>query len=264
VRRANLKFFKPLVFLLSFQFFLSVPTHAAEKENALFQVSTINALLGGVLEGTVDFKTLKEKGDFGIGTFHELDGEMIALDGVFYQIKADGTVSVATDDMKTPFCSITFFKPQETLRLDGPFVLKDFAGKLDPLLATPNLIYAVRIDGTFDYIKTRSVPRQNKPYPNLTEVVKTQPVFEFQNVQGTIVGFRFPEYMQDLNVPSYHFHFITQDRKGGGHILDWNLTGAEVKISSISDFRMVLPHNAEFYEINLSQDTKLDLMKVER
>ncbi len=250
--------------MLSLLFLSSGVLQAAEKENALFQVSTINALLGGVLEGAVDFKTLKEKGDFGIGTFHELDGEMIALDGAFYQIKADGTVSPATDDMKTPFCSITFFNPEKTLRLDGPFAFKEFAGKLDPLLATPNLIYAVRIDGTFDYIKTRSVPRQSKPYPNLTEVVKTQPVFEFQNVQGTIVGFRFPDYMQGLNLPAYHFHFITQDRKGGGHILDWNLTGADVKISSLSDFQMVLPHNEEFYKINLSEDTKLDLMKVER
>ncbi len=253
-----------MALILSFLFLFWGSLYAAEKENTLFQVSTINALLGGVLEGTVDFKTLKGKGDFGIGTFHELDGEMIALDGAFYQIKADGTVSPATDDMKTPFCSITFFNPQKTLRLDGPFAFKEFAGKLDPLLPTQNLIYALRIDGTFEYIKTRSVPRQRKPYPNLTKVVKTQPVFEFHKVQGTIVGFRFPGYMQGLNVPSYHFHFITEDRKGGGHILDWNLTGADVKISSISDFEMALPNNAEFYAINLSQDTKSDLMKVER
>ncbi|HXV27729.1 MAG TPA: acetolactate decarboxylase [bacterium] len=250
------------IFSLHWIFSGSAFSSPADK-NVLYQISTVNALLEGVLDGVTDIQTLKAKGDFGLGTFDALDGEMVVLDGVVYQIKEDGTVSVAADSMKTPFSSVLFFESSKTVTLDGPFVFSELAQKLDPLLSTPNIIYAVKIEGVFDYVKTRSVPRQKKPYPSLTEIVKTQPTFEFHNVKGTFVGFRFPEYMGGLNVPDYHIHFITADRKGGGHVLDWQLGAAKVQIAQITDLEMSLPRSKEFYEAPLSGSQKTDLMKVE-
>ena len=161
-------------------------------------------------------------------------------------------------------CSIVFFNPTQKIHLEESLAYQDLSRVLDPLLPTENLIYALRIDGVFEYIKTRSVPRQKKPYPKLMEVVKTQPVFEFKNVRGTLIGFRFPHYMKGLNVPGYHFHFLTDDRKGGGHVLDWKIDDMDIKIAEVPAFHMVIPRTDEFYKIDLSQDKTTDLVKVEK
>lgn len=258
-----MKFLKYLAVIVCFQFLLCASALAKE-ENVLYQVSTIDALMGGIYDGDVNFKTLKENGDFGIGTFNGLDGEMLAFDGGFYQVKSDGTVSEVSDQMKTPFSSVVFFKETKKIPLKGPFNLKDLSETLDPLLPTQNMIYALRIDGVFEYAKTRSVPRQEKPYRELTEAVKEQPVFEFKNVRGTLVGFRFPDYMKSLNVPGYHFHFVAEDRKGGGHVLDWKIADVEVQAAEVPAFHMVIPQDAEFYKADLSKDKTADLMKVEK
>jgi len=97
------------------------------------------------------------------------------------------------------------------------------------------------VDGRFEYVKTRSVPRQRKPYPPLVEVVKDQPTFELHDVSGSLVGFRFPDYAQGLNVSGYHFHFITSDRSAGGHVLGCRLVRAELSIDHEGDLRLELP-----------------------
>ena len=72
----------------------------AEKDkDVLYQTSTINALLNGVYDGEVTFQELKEHGNFGLGTVDALDGEMIALDGKFYQIKTDGKAYSIEDSL---------------------------------------------------------------------------------------------------------------------------------------------------------------------
>ena len=116
----------------------------------------------------------------------------------------------------------------------------------------------------FDYIKARSVPIQKKPYPPLVDVVKEQEIFEFHNVRGTILGFRFPEYMKGVNVPGYHLHFITDDRLAGGHVLEFRIEKVHVAIDSTNDFFMVLPETADFYNLNLTKDKKKQLEKIEK
>lgn len=83
-------------------------------------------------------------------------------------------------------------------------------------LPTPNIIYAVKITGDFLYVKTRSVPKQLKPYPRLIEVTKNQPTFEMKNVKGIIMGYWLPEYLGGVNMAGFHFHFLTNDKKEEG------------------------------------------------
>ena len=64
----------------------------AAPRTELFQYATINSLLAGVFDGDLTIAKLKRHGDLGIGTFNALDGEMLALDGQFYQIRSDGHV----------------------------------------------------------------------------------------------------------------------------------------------------------------------------
>ena len=233
--------------------------------DTLYQVSTINALLKGDYDGSVSYAQLKTRGDFGLGTFHALDGEMIALDGCFYQVTADGKVHTVTDDMTTPFAAVTFFDSDKTLCIENPMDLPQLRQYLDTQLPTLNVFFAVSIDGQFAYVKTRNVPAQVKPYPPLADVAKNQPTFEFRNVHGTIVGLRCPDYVKGLNVPAWHFHFITDDRSAGGHLLDAVLDSenAAVQIDLTPNFDLTLPETETFYNLNLTDDTARTLKKVE-
>ena len=209
--------------------------------HTLFQTSTIDALLEGKYDGDVSFAQLKERGDFGLGTLNALDGEMIALEGNFYQVKADGRAYEIDKRTRTPFAVVTFFEPSLSRMLATPIDYETFVAYLDGLVSGEASCYAVCVDGRFDYLKTRSVPRQRKPYPPLANVVQHQPTFELHNVQGSLVGFRFPRYAQGLNVAGYHFHFITADRSAGGHVLKFRLARGELRIDREADLRLELP-----------------------
>jgi len=236
----------------------------AQKNDALYQVSTINALLGGVYAGSESFADLKKHGDFGIGTFDELDGEMLAFDGEFYRVRSDGKPYTVKDGATTPFASVVFFEPDNSFDFKKEINYDELKTTLDNSIPSENLFYAIKIEGTFKNVKTRSVPKQQKPYTDLVEVVKSQPTFEFDNVEGTLVGFRSPPYSTGINVPGYHFHFITKDKSGGGHVLDCILESGEIQIDNKYEFVMSLPNNSEFLEIDLSKDKEAELEKVEK
>ncbi len=209
--------------------------------HALFQTSTIDALLDGNYEGDISFAELKAHGDFGLGTFDALDGEMIGLDGAFYQIRADGRAYEVDGRTKTPFAVVTFFEPDSPRSLTIPMDYEALRAHLDEIVGDVAKVHAVRVESHFDYVKTRSVPRQRKPYPPLIEVIKHQPTFEFHDVRGSLVGFRFPDYLQGLNVSGYHFHFITEDRDAGGHLLACQTSHVELLVDHETDLRLELP-----------------------
>jgi acetolactate decarboxylase len=209
--------------------------------HTLFQTSTIDALLEGKYDGDVSFAELEERGDFGLGTLDALDGEMIALGGSFYQVKADGQAYAIDKRQRTPFAVVTFFEPNLSRTVSTSMNYETFVAYLDRLVSGETSCYAVRLDGWFSYVKTRSVPRQRKPYPPLAEVVQHQPTFEFHDVLGSLIGFRFPLYAQGLNVAGYHFHFITADRCAGGHVLKFRLAHGELRIDREADLQLELP-----------------------
>jgi acetolactate decarboxylase len=238
-------------------------THGNDSD-VLYQISTIDALLQGVYDGVLPVAELETHGDFGIGTFDGLEGEMIALDGNCYQVKTDGVAYPVSGEVTTPFATVTHFEADENFRFEEPANLTEIEDFLDYNLPSKNLFYAVRVDGNFSYVKARSVPRQEKPYPKLADVVSTQSVFEFENVSGTLVGFRTPEYVNGVNVPGYHLHFITADRRAGGHVLDLRMENGDAAIDITSAFYMELPNSSEFYNVELGQDLQTDMEKVEK
>jgi acetolactate decarboxylase len=234
-------------------------------DDTLFQISTINALLDGDYTGSMTFGELKKHGTFGLGTFDKLDGEMIGLEGGFYQIKADGVAYPVPDSMTTPFAVVTVFDADTTLPSQDGMEYEGLQSYLDEAIPDKDIFYAVKIDGTFSYIKTRSVPKQQEPYPPLVEVVKEQTVFEFHDVRGTIAGFRCPDSAKGVNVPGYHLHFITEDRKAGGHLLACQLQDVTIAIDYTSEFYMVLPqHESSPQKSDPSKDRSEDLKKVEQ
>ncbi len=245
-------------------FFLSACSSIKENRETLYQTSTINALLEGVYDGEMTFEELKGKGDFGIGTFNALDGEMIALNGLFYQIKSNGLAYEVKVSEKTPFALVTFFDSDISLKVNAPLEIDEIEKLLDSLLPSKNLLYAVKIEGAFTYIKTRSVPKQEKPYPRLAEVVKHQSLFEFHDSTGTIVGFRLPDFIKGINVPRYHFHFITEERDRGGHVLTMTLKDVNIEIDKTNSMHIRLPDNEEFGSAGISKDNSYELEKIEK
>ncbi len=232
--------------------------------HTLFQTSTVDALLEGKYDGDVTFGELGERGDFGLGTLDALDGEMVALDGDFYQVKADGRAYAIGEDARTPFAVVTFFEPGLAEELTGPVDFGTFCTRLDELARGEDSCHAVRVDGLFEYVKTRSVPRQRKPYPPLARVVEHQPTFELRDVKGSLIGFSFPDYAQGLNVAGYHFHFITDDRTAGGHVLAFSMVHGELRVDHEADLGLELPSGVDLPEPDPTGAKKESIDRIER
>ncbi len=232
--------------------------------DVLYQVSTFNALMEGVYDGPTTFGQLRAHGDFGIGTFNGLDGEMIQFDGRVYQVRSDGKVYPVSDTMSTPFASVKFFVPDRTAVVERGMDFPSLEKFLNALIPSKNMFYAIRIDGTFSYVKTRSVPAQKRPYPRLVEVVKNQPTFEMKDVKGTIVGFRLPEYVKGVNVSGYHFHFLTDDARAGGHLLECRIEKGCVRVDDCSQLFLNLPRQEEFSKANLTTQKQDEMETIER
>jgi acetolactate decarboxylase len=225
-----------------------------KNDDVLFQYSVLDSLMAGVYDGEMTYGELKQHGDFGIGTFNALDGEMVEVDHQVYQVKSDGVAYPVADTLKSPFAVVTNFTPDRAIKVKESLDLEQLKSLLDKSLPTFNIPYAVKITGVFTYVQTRSVPKQSPPYVPLAEVLKTQPTFESHNVQGTMIGFRLPSYMAGANAAGYHFHFLTADRKAGGHVLKCQVQKATAEIDATGEWNLVLPKDEAFYKVNLSKN----------
>jgi acetolactate decarboxylase len=242
----------------------TVLSAAQPDRDVLYQVSTIDSLLAGSYDGWASTGQLTKHGDFGLGTFDQLDGEMVVLDGTIYQITSDGAIHKPAATMTTPFAAVTFFDRDKVVAIPKEMTLTKLQEYLDGLLLSKNLFYAIRIDGTFTHVKTRSVPRQSKPYRRLVDITAQQPVFEFTNVEGTIVALRCPYFVKGANVPGYHMHFITSDRKRGGHLLDCTIKRGVIALDITPGFDLSLPRDESFYRTDFQPSSQENLEKAEQ
>jgi acetolactate decarboxylase len=191
-----------------------------QDRDLLYQVSTYTSLSGGGYGGIVPVGELMRHGDLGLGTFGGLDGEMVAVDGNCYQVKADGSVVMPDSSVLVPFAAVTPFEPDVTIGGITAGNLSEFTADLEARLPSRDTFWAIRMTGTFPYVKARSPPAQEQPYPILTDALKGQSVFVFHNVTGTVVGFYTPSSATGMDPAGFHLHFITADRKAGGHVLE--------------------------------------------
>jgi acetolactate decarboxylase len=173
------------------------PTDA---EGEIFQTSTMGALLDGAYEGNVSIRELLRHGDFGLGTFNSLDGEMLVLDGVCHQLRGDGSATVADLDELTPFAAVTWFHPDHTIAVSEPCDRAGLKILIDESLDSTNLMVAVRVAGDFSIMRTRTVTKQQQPYRPFTEATQNQLEVTFAHVTGTLAGFRMPDYEQGISV----------------------------------------------------------------
>ena len=230
--------------------------------HTLYQVSTATALVEGIYQGAVQVAVLREHGNLGLGTFEGLDGEMVVVDGHFFQVRSDGSVREVQDNVLSPFAAVTAFSPDQSITLENCPDLSYLTSQFDALRKSDNFFYALRVDGTFDYIHARAMRRTKEGIP-LVQAAAVQPEFEFHNISGTLVGFWTPEYAKSLNVPGYHLHFVSADRTQGGHVLQCRGKNLRLQIQREGDYHIVLPETDDFLKANLRRDPTAALAKAE-
>jgi acetolactate decarboxylase len=204
------------------------------------QVSVVNAVMIGRYGGVMPIPELLRCGDFGLGTLDHLDGELIVLDGRAYQVRGDGVVVEVRSDRSTPFAVVTPFEPDGEFPCPRVGNLSDLDAQLDNALGQKNNIVAVRVDARFASVTLRSVHRQEPPYRPLDDVVKGQAVWTHEEVSGTLVGVRSPAWVGGLTVPGYHWHFLSDDRTVGGHVLDCRVREGRVQYQVCRDWLIKL------------------------
>jgi acetolactate decarboxylase len=231
--------------------------------HTLFQVSTSGALVAGVYDGEVTVKSILEHGDFGLGTFANLDGEMVVLDGRVYRVQGSGRVSEAGLDASAPFAVVTRFSPQSTVDIGAVASFKELEQRCDQLRTSSNIFYAMRLDGRFRKVRTRAV---NPPArgTRLVDAARAQSEFHFTDVEGTLIGLWSPGFSSAFSVPGYHFHFISADRRQGGHVLDVEAIELRLRVESLTDFHLALPESEAFLKADLSKNTDNELACAEQ
>lgn len=238
--------------------------HAEHEPHVLFQASTVGALLDGAYEGDATFGELAEHGDLGLGTLNGLDGEMIALDGRFFRADHDGAIHEIEASARTPFAVVDWFRPTVEFELTGAMGHDGLLAELERHAPAGAVALTLRVDGTFDLVKARSVPKQEPPYRPLSDVVADQHVFELTHVEGSLVGFRFPDYSQGIEITGYHWHFITISRDRGGHVLECRPRQGRVRLDPSADLHVELPAGVDIAAPDLSEATRAALARVER
>jgi len=233
------------------------------KPSPVYLCAPVNALVEGIYQEKIPLAEIRKHGDFGLGTFDNLDGEMVMLDGRVYQVTGDGKVHEVGDEAVTPFACVTFYAPASHDDLDEELGYAAFKDWILRLLPSPNIFYALRLEGTFAHVKVRSVPRQEN-YRPLVEVAADQPVFEFTDVEGTLAGFFSPAFLDSLTVPGLHLHFLSADRRKGGHLLECRPRRLRAGVQFISTLELGLPMSMDYLTWDFRRDTGADLDKAEK
>ncbi|MFW6286883.1 MAG: acetolactate decarboxylase [Candidatus Sumerlaeota bacterium] len=234
-------------------------------EDTVYQFSTIEALVEGLYDGDMTLAVASKHGDMGLGTFEGLNGEMVMIDGKCYRIDENGHAHEMTKSARMPYCIVTKFKSNASIGSGEVQSLEALQEIVDAKLNSPNYMTAIQVEGVFDYLKVRSVARQRLPYRRLPDVIENdQKVFEHYRVRGTLVGFRMPVYMAGVTVPGYHLHFISEDRRFGGHLLEMRGHDLKIDLDYSNQFHLVLPGSRAFQEVSLDGDLQKDLYKVEK
>ena len=152
----------------------------------MYQVSTLQALMLGYSRAVIPVSELLNHGNIGLGTFKDVDGEMIVLDGSCYRAMEN------IEELKMALNNI----------IDSHFGL--------------NSMHMARIDGEFDIVDARSESGYESVHVDLKTILgKTQKAFKFEKIKGTLVCVYFPDYMDGINAFGWHLHFISDDRAHG-------------------------------------------------
>ncbi|MFC4218946.1 acetolactate decarboxylase [Flagellimonas marina] len=231
------------------------PNISMKKNDKLFHYNSVEAFISGKLyDGNYTYKALLEHGDFGLAAAHKIDGEVTILDGKIYQTKANGKTSELKLKDRTPLAFVSDLSVDLTWTIDKTFTKETLEKHLKNRLKKTDYIYAIKISGTFNTLKTRTYrPVLSQSYPEFSEVVKNQQLFKIHNVIGSIVGFFVPPSLKGVNVPGFHFHFLSEDKKHGGHVLDLEIDKALVEVGELKGYVVHFSEHQNFQTMDANK-----------
>lgn len=240
-----------------------IGTHKAPQ---LYQFGHADAFVNGLYKGILPVDKLESQGDFGLGAPDMVDGELTLNEGKVYQTTADGRTFETSKAMKIPFAMVTFFKPDTTVVLKKVGSLDDLYTQLSQQLKNKNAMYAIRIKGTFDMIKTRAFPPvEERNIIPLAQLLDKQQFFDYQATKGSLIGFWMPSYLAGVNITGFHFHFLSSDTKHGGHLLQAaSSQKVLVEISRLEDFLLHVPEGVDYQNYPFAGENGTGLKKVEK
>ena len=228
------------------------------RRHTLFQVSTATALAEGVFAGEMTVDELLRHGDFGLGTFDGLDGELVMLGGRCFRAGPGGTLEEADPSATVPFAIVTHFTVDRSTEVEDVSSSSDLAHRIDAVRPSENLFVAVRATGRFEGLSMRAAcPAE--PGEDLIDATGHQSEFTARGVSGTLVGFWTPDHVRSVGIPGYHLHFIAADHSIGGHVLDLRARELRVDLDIERDVRVAMPTTKEFLEAELGIDAVAEL-----
>lgn len=226
------------------------------KTNKLYQISTLNALMLGDYKGACSVKDLLKVGDTGIGTYDGLNGEAIFLNGVAYDGLATGEVIKMNENDTLPFATVAKFDESVKTNHMSFASINEFKEKMEEFVKDgKNYFYMIKMEGTFN-VRVRSCFKQKEPYEPLYKVAKDQREYEYHNIEGYVIGIYCPDYVEGMNLPGWHIHFLDKNLSKGGHILEVSSNDANMKINLLDEWDVIMPHNEEFASWHLKEDLK--------
>lgn len=236
-------------------------------DNKMYQISTLQALALGYTRTVISAEELLKEGDTGLGTFEDLNGEMIVMDGQCYRADQDGHVSVVSPETGVPFAAVARLYGEQQFPMENmadiSAVKEELTRKIEERFGL-NSMHVVKIDGEFAKVDARSEAPYRSHHVSLKEILdKNQKAFIFENIRGSLVGVYFPDYMDGINMPGWHLHFLSQDRTLGGHVFDVSIKDAKAMVDKITNMMINLPKEAAFDTYSLKQDLQEEIESVE-
>lgn len=210
-------------------------TNQNTQTDKIYQYGTMQKFLNSDFDGDLTIKELKTHGNFGLGTYNGVNGEMVVYDGKVFRILPSGEPKEVKDTELSPYTVVKFFKADTMFQLNYSMTLEELKGYISEMISDTSRPVAVKINGEYESAKTRTVEKQSKPYPTLQELIEKQIVFNFENIKGTAIGYWFPEYFEPVNFPGFHFHFLKDGASGGGHLLDCTISNVTVELDYPDD-----------------------------
>lgn len=224
------------------------------KTDEFYHYSMWAALVNKIYDGTLTAREAKKHGDIGLGTYNAVDGELIMIDGVLYQVPATGEVKLANDSMRIPYLNSTFFDKEFSFEISEILNYDSLRKRIQQHYPSRNFFYAFKIHTDFDSLKLGSLHKQQKPYPeSLDSLMPKRPKFDHTNISGTMVGFFCPDFIGDINVAGFHLHFLSDDKKVGGHVMEFMGKNFKVEMDKLTSYRFVLPETEDFDTVNLNK-----------
>lgn len=260
-------YYRIIALLLALPVFVNAQVkQPAPNVHLLFTAGVASGLMGGLYDGFYPIDSLKTQGDFGLGAPDKLDGELLILNGKIYQTQYTGkTFEVSDHRQRIPFCMVNFFRASTVLHVKGSMDKATFYHYLDSILPNVNGMYAIHVKGSYHYVKTRAFPPVNEPpYPQLAGMLDLQHFFQFKESSGDLVGYRLPVYMDNTNISGYHFHYLSDQKDAGGHIVDLITDDITIEISPLDSYTVKVPATPAFNHFDFKKDRQEDIKSVER